>query len=212
MKKIMLILFSFLTPLSYAQRLETKRIIEVSDSILRAKSTERLFKYFEISVGSYYKYLKKNNYSSTGKFLSKKKLKNNTIEVWVLYHFDYPEIEGIKGNFWMKLNDKLELIEGINLDFVPQFLWNGEPCNFISKQQALKAGIELFRKNGIKIEEPVLEYSDQYKLYTYLIINVLTKTKNQIGQDAGETEVIRLDAINGKLVERFDGAYGIIIR
>ena len=61
----------------HAQRLETERILETTDSLIEANTNVDLVKYFEVSVGSYYKYEKKNNYISTAKFLSKKKLKNN---------------------------------------------------------------------------------------------------------------------------------------
>ena len=196
----------------HAQRLETERILETTDSLIEANTNVDLVKYFEVSVGSYYKYEKKNNYISTAKFLSKKKLKNNTTEIWVLYHFKNSSIDGIRGATWIKLNPDLTLKEPIDLSFIPKFMWENKECDFISKKDALQIGINNFEKQGIKIEEPILQYNKDFELYIYELVNVLTKTKNQLGRDAGVTEVVRLNAKTGELIDRFDGAYGIIIR
>jgi hypothetical protein len=193
------------------QQLTSDKIIKVSDSILIANTNENLFKYFKISEGSYYTYMN-GKHLSTGKFLNHKKLNKNTTEIWVLYHLIYPKVEGIYGGVWVKLDSKFNQIEKLNLDFVPGFLWNNDSCNFISKQEALKIGIKSFQKSGIEIDEPILGYSESFKRYTYTIMNKLTKTKNQMGKDAGQAENVRIDAITGELLERFDSPYGVIIR
>jgi hypothetical protein len=192
-------------------QLASDKIIKVSDSIMIANTNEDLFKYFKISEGSYYKYLN-GKQLSTGKFLNHKKLHKNTTEIWVLYHLIYPKVEGVYGGVWIKLDSKLIQIEKMNLEFVPGFLWNNDSCNFISKQEALKIGINSFQKRGIEVDEPELGYSESYKRYTYSIMNKLTKTKNQMGKDAGQAENVRIDAITGELLERFDSPYGLIIR
>jgi hypothetical protein len=207
---VILILFNSLI-IANGQKLETDKIIKVSDSIMIANTNENLFKYFKISEGSYYKYLN-GKQLSTGKFLNHKKLNINTTEIWVLYHLIYPKVAGVYGGVWIKLDSKLKQIEKLNLDFVPGFLWNNDSCNFISKKEALKIGINSFQKSGIEIDEPVLGYSESFKRYTYTIMNKLTKTKNQMGKDAGQAENVRIDAITGVLLERFDSPYGVIIR
>lgn len=212
MKQQVLILLTLIFSLSVsAQKIQTERILKVSDSILLANTNEELFKQYEVSVGSYYKY-QRNKYITTGKFLSKKALKSKTTEIWVLYHFNYSKIKGIRGGTWIKLDNNLKLIDSIELEYIPDFLWKGEPCNFISKEKALELGIKEFEKNGIEIKEPVLEYNKKHQSYIYTVTNILTKMKNQIGKDAGQTEVVILEAVSGRLIEKYDGAYGIIIR
>jgi hypothetical protein len=130
----------------------------------------------------------------------------------VLYLFNHPEINGVTNGSWIKLDSNLRLIDTIALDFITDFLWKNEPADFIAKMEALRLAREHFEKNGIEILEPVLEYSDSLNLYTYNVTNVLTKGKNQFGKDAGQTEVVILNAVSGELVEKFDGTYGLIIR
>ncbi len=212
MKQQILVLLTLIISISVcAQKIQTDKVLEVSDSILISNTNEELFKYYEVSVGSYYKY-QKNKHITTGKFLSKKTLKSKIIEIWVLYHFNYSKIEGIRGGTWIKLDNKLKLIDSIELEYIPDFLWKGEPCNFISKEKAQELGFKAFEKNGIEMKVPVLEYNKKYQSYVYTVTNILTKTKNQIGKDAGQTEVVILEAVSGRLLEKYDGQYGIIIR
>src|SRR5687768_1562712 len=212
MKNVLLILLSLAIVPAKAQRLKTKRVLQISDSILLTNTNEVLFTHFRISEGSYYRYQKRKRYSAAGKFLSKKDLKRKTTEIWMLYHFNHPEINGVTNGTWVKLDNNLRLVDTVALDFIPDFLWKNEPANFIAKQEALRLALKHFERNGIEILEPVLEYSDSLNFYTYDVTNVLTKSKNQFGKDAGQTEVVILNAVSGELIEKFKAAYGLIIR
>jgi len=211
--KYLIFTFCFFYGLSTnAQKIETNRIIKVSDSIILANTNERMFEYFKISEGSYYTYQTKSRLNA-GKFLSKKKLKKNTKTIWVLYTFSYPENEEVRGGSWVKLDDELKLIEPVELDYVTQFVWENRPCDFISKQEALKKGISYFRNNGIAIWEPELKYDRKLKRYIYQITNVLTKKKSVVsGRDIGEAETAIIDAYSGELLNTEEWTYGLIIR
>ena len=112
MKQTTLILILLLCSLNgYSKNVNTEKITRISDSILLSKTDEILFRYFKISDGSFYRYLKNNN-TRTEKFLSKSKIKSDNItEIWVLYSFDFPEIEGVNNGVWIKLDKNLNLIE-----------------------------------------------------------------------------------------------------
>lgn len=213
MKQTTLILILLLCSLNgYSKNVNTEKITRISDSILLSKTDEILFRYFKISDGSFYRYLK-NNDTRIEKFLSKSKIKSDNItEIWVLYSFDFPEIDGINNGVWIKLDKNLNLIENVDLSFIPEFLWNRKPCNFLSVQKAFKKGIEFFKMDGFKIEEPELYYDEKLKIYVYRITNYLTKSKNLLEKECGETEVIVINAFSGELVKRENGIYGIVIR
>ncbi|MGA9212831.1 hypothetical protein [Kaistella sp.] len=205
------ILFAFFSILGNAQNLKTSNILKVSDSILLQNTKSNLFPFFKFSDGSYYKY-SKGIYERTGKFITNKKIKNNVTEIWVLYSFKYPKIEGVKGGTWIKLDKNLNLIEPVSLEFIPEFLRKNERSNFIPKEVAYNIAIENFIKEGIKIENPELFFDKNQNAYVYMIINKLNEYKNFANKPAGNTEVIKINAENGKIVEKFDGYYGLIIR
>lgn len=98
------------------------------------------------------------------------------------------------------------------MEFIPNFLWKNQETNFIPKEIALKIAVENFKKDGIKIENPELFFDIKLKLYVYMITNKLNEYQNSAGKPSGNTEVIKINAENGKIAETFDGYYGLIIR
>jgi hypothetical protein len=205
-----ILLLSFNTEF-YAQRLETKNVLKIGDSILKASTNLNIYKYFTGYEGSYQKFKKGKYYSHSG-FTNRKILNAKAEEIWILYHFNYPDVENMSNGVWIKLNKNLQLIEKLNLDFIPEFLWYGKESNFISKQKALKIGIQNFKEMGLRINEPYLIFNKTSKSYNYRVENVLTKTKNIMGKDSGEMEVLEIDAISGEINSSQKGIYGVIIR
>lgn len=194
-----------------AQRLKTQYVIKVADSLLRENTNPEIFKHFLGYEGSYQKF-KEGKFYSTRSFIHKKKLKRNVEEIWILYHFNYPKVDGLRHGAWIKLDKNLKLIEPINLNFIPEFLWKNRESNFISKQEALKIGIKNFKESGIKLNEPSLEFNKETNSFNFRVENVLTKSKNIMGKDTGEMEVLLIDPISGEIKERKKAIYGVIIR
>lgn len=196
----------------FSQKIKTENVIKVSDSILKLEVGENLFKYFSISEGSYYKYRKNEKTETTGKFLSKKRLNKNITEIWVLYHFECLELQNARSGLWIKLNEELNLIETLKIEFIPEFLKNNLPSNFVTNENAEKIIEKSLKQKGFEISKPELKFDEKKGKYIYYSINKLTKSKNANGKDSGETEIIEIDALNGEVLSIKKGYYGIIIR
>ena len=203
------LLFFFL--FFYSQKMKTIDVLTSSDGILSNEVGKDLFKSFTISEGSYYRYQKNGKYTATAKFLGKKKLHKNVLEIWILYHFQNEKLGNARNGIWVKLDKNLNLIEPLNIKFIPDFLKNNQPSNFISNENAENI-INSLKQNGLEISKPVLSFNEKSEKYVYYSINKLTKVKNGIGQDAGSTEIITIDALDGKLLSIENGVYGLIIR
>ena len=194
-----------------AVNINTAKICSVSDSILVSKVGAHLKEYFEISkVGTHYKYLVSNNKIATEQFLSKKRINKNVLEIWILYHFNYTKIEGIKSGIWLKLDAKLQLIEEPNLNSVPDFLIHDAPINFISKNEAKAMAMKVFSINGSEVTEPKLEYIKKNEKYVYTVANRTTKNNNS--HKITEMEIVEIDVFTGKLLRRYDSYNGLIER
>ena len=113
-----------------AQRIKKSEVLKISDSILLANTNSNLIQFFTETEGSYYKYKKGEN-NRIGKFVTQNKLKNNIKEIWVHYSFKYSKIAGISNGIWVKLDQNLKLIEPLNLEFIPEFLWKNKESNFL---------------------------------------------------------------------------------
>ncbi len=208
----MLLIFVFLScAVSVcAQRIWTEEVVKTSDSILLANTDERLFELFSVSRGSFYKYERKNR-ETTGKFLSKKKLKPDITEIWVLYSFIFPEIKEVHGGVWIKLDSELRIIEKPDLGLIPGFLWEGKACNFLSKEQAMFRARLLFNKIGFKIDEPALSYSKKHEKYVYEVANHYNRKIDVNNRsESAEAECIILDALSGELLERQNWEYNTL--
>jgi len=191
---------------------KSKQALVISESILKSKIGDRLYQYFSVSEGSYHTYKNHQNRQRTGKFLSKKRLPKSFSTLNFLYHFNYPNINGVKGGLWLIVDKSFNLIDTLNFDFIPQFLTENKSPNFISVDTALAIAKTNFVQKGLEISTPELSFNDKLKIYSYTIINKLTKTLNQAGKESGVTEIIEINAVTGK-VERVDkGYYGLIIR
>lgn len=190
-----------------AGSITTSRIIAVSDSILTAKVGEHLMPYFEISdTGTHYKYWVTDKKISTEQFLSRKRITKNIAEIWVMYHFNYTKIDGIRSGIWIKLDGNLQLIEEPNLSAVPEFLIQDSPMDFISKKAAREMALKAFTQKGYEITEPQLQYLKKNGKYVYKVANKIPAANKKVT----EMEIVELDVYTGKLLSRYDSYNGLI--
>jgi len=206
MKVFYLILISFCSFNLAAQKINKSEIIKISDSIILSNTNSHLMEFFNSTEGSYCRY-------KNGKIIKIDKLDLSQIqEIWVHYKFNHPELSPISNGLWVKLDEDFKLIEPLDLKFIPEFLWKNEAKNFITKEKAKQIAISKFEKKGIKIDDAELMYNDKTNSYVYIVYNKLNEKPNSANKPSGNTEVIKVDAITGNIVEKFDGYYGLIIR
>jgi hypothetical protein len=212
MRKLILVgllLFSFST---YSQSAKTKEAVVIADSILKSQIGDRLFQYFSISDGSYYSYADRRGKQLTGKFLGKKRLPNSFLTLNFLYHFDYPEIKGIRGGLWLIVDKDFKLIATLNFEFIPKFIVENKPSDFISVDSALTIAKSNSKPNSYKTSIPTLAYDEKLKQYIYTASHDLTVALNAVGKDMGEFEVIEINATTGNIINISKGYKGIVIR
>lgn len=218
MKIISIFLLALTTTFTaICQRTETNQAIEVSKKLLFDTTSEGIFKYFSFGYdnGSYYKCgdrQKKYGYIPTRTLLPDKRLKNGWTEIWVRYDFNYPEVKGLKSATWVKLTKDLHLVEPIQLDFIPTFIWENEGSNFISEQTAAEIASKQLKDTTLGRSAPSLFFDKNLKRYIYTITNNLTKSVGHNGKDIGMMEILKIDAETAVVIEKTTGAYGFYIR
>lgn len=197
---------------TYSQSTKTKEAVITADNILKSKLGDRLFQYFRISGGSYYSYADRRGKQWTGKFLEKKRLPKSFVTLNFLYHFDYPDIKGVRGGLWLIVDKNFKLIDTLNFEFIPTFIVENKPSEFISVDSA-SAIVKLnSNPNSYKTSIPTLAYDNKLKQYIYTASHDLTVVLNDAGNDIGEFEVIEINATTGNLIKISKGYKGIVIR
>lgn len=204
-----LLIFPFYT---FSQTTKTKEAVVIADSILKSQIGDRLFQYFSISEGSYYSYIDRRGKKWTGKFLQKKRLPKSFVTLNYLYHFNYPEIEGVRGGLWLIVNDDFKLIDTLDFEYIPKFIVENKPSEFISVDSAMTIVKTHIKPNDYKVSTPSLTYNKKLKQYTYTTSHDLTVALNNAGKDIGEFEIIEINATTGNIVSIDKGHKGIIIR
>ncbi len=212
MSKLIFIALLLLSINATSQPITTKGAVAITDSILKTKVGTQLYQYFSISNGTYYTYVDRHKRQMTGKFLGNKKLPKSYTTLNLLYHFDYPEIKGVRGELWLIVDKDFKLVDTLNFDFIPSFLTQNKTPDFISIDSALAISKTNFKKEGIEITSPELAYNKKLKQYTFTTYNKLTKVLNQAGKESGEMEIVEVNALTGKIELSDTGYYGLIIR
>ncbi|MGC4099971.1 hypothetical protein [Ferruginibacter sp.] len=202
-----LLLFCFTT---YAQR--TKKAVVIADSILRSQIGDRLFQYFSVSGGSYYSYAGRKGKQRTWRFLQKKRLPKSFVTLNFLYHFDYPKIEGVRGGLWLIVDKDFQLIDSLNFEFIPKFIVENKPSEFISVDSASAIVQSNSKPNSYKVSIPILSYDEKSKQYIYTASHTLTVVLNATGKDMGDFEVIEINATTGNIINISKVNKGTVIR
>jgi len=212
MARLLLLLLLFISLEASSQRIKTKKAITACDSILKSKVGDKVYPYFTISDGSFYLYTNHRHGKRTGKFLSRKKLPRSFETLSFLYHFNYPEIEGVRSGVWLTLDHNLSSIGNPDFAFIPKFITENRPSDFIPADSALIIAKTNFTTKGIEVKSPTLSYNEKLKRYEYSVENIVTRTKDNTGRDVGSLEVIRVNAFTAKIESIEKGSYGYIIR
>jgi hypothetical protein len=204
------IILTFSILQGFSQTYLTENIIKKADSILNANSGEYAYPFFHFDNKTYYEYRK--GIKLKWKNLRKKlKTKGKFKKCSVRFDFNNPNYPWIYGFVSIKFDSLLNLSEPINLSFIPKFLLEGKPSNFISKEKALKIGSGIISTDDTKKLEVILEYNFlKYKKYFWVIHNYLTEKIDRLGNKYGKVEIVLINPINGKIVEHFNTEYGTL--
>ena len=199
---------------SYGQKLKSNEVIEIAESYLKEAVGERLIDYFNFSKpnGSFYKMQKrKRGYQPTKSLSQNKKIKRNYTEIWIHWNFIFPEIKGVSCGLWVKLDKDLKLLEPIELDYIPDFLWKNQKSDFIGLETAKEIGSLKLTKPNFGTDEPLLKFDSKEKVYVYEIWNKVTENTEYDGKKHGKLEIIRINALTGQILENTNGYYGKIL-
>ncbi len=196
-----------------AQQLRTEKIIDLSEKYLREAVGQDLLKYFEPTENiSYYKLpANRFGFENTKKLKKNGRIRKNWTKIWVFWNFNYPEVNGVRSGLWIKLNKKLGLIEPIELDYIPKFVWKKRPSDFISVEKAKLIGDKHLTKTELGRENPKLKFDDKKSEFIYEIWNKKTQEIDLDEKKHGVLEIIKISALTGKVIEITNGYYGKIL-
>jgi len=180
MKKLCVILLLLQPTLIFAQQYTRQEVREAADSILHNYLGDVLFDACKYTKKGYYTYTDATteiHYAMLGK---SRVTKGTLVNVFMSYKmdYDYPHCAGyskIKGTINLELNNNLQSTGKPNLSFIPDFVFNGEDCRLLTKDQALNLAIEKGFKESKKAPKMNITYDQHIKQFMWTLSNRVHK-------------------------------------
>jgi len=210
MKKTLTILILILSfKNSFSQKKEINpEVIKKSEFYLKNAVGENLFKYFEISpwYTEYYQHKTKARKRIRKKNYTRKK-KNYTNIKKVKFNLNHPDFqyEHIPKYSTVILDFDLNLIEKIDIDYIPKFLLENKPSNWLNERKIDSIAETKKMKKGIKPIRKTLFFDTKSKKYYWKITNQL----NEKSRFSCDVEVLEIDPVNGIVLKQYETEYQI---
>lgn len=195
---------------AYGQTYNTQYITAKADSLLISRVGEAVFeRYYRLDSSSYYEYTRRNGKPDYENLFEHRIIKKSFAGVNVRYRFVLDVYNRPVALDRVALDGKLRLKEQPDLSYLPQYVLNRQPCNFISDSVALDISRKILKKKGIQPVSVLLEYDYNRKLYTWTAHNVLSITDIIDGKKQGVEELVIMNAITGEVISYIpDALYG----
>ena len=195
----------------FGQQYHTDYIIKKADSILISAVGQRVFEdYYHFDPSSYYDY-KNNSAKTKWKGLTPdKRTIGKFIKVSVRYQFCLHKYDTPCNTTFVEFDSSLSLTKPLNFEFIPSYALLGDSCNLISDSSAIRIANNNFKEKGLYPVRVYLEWDYKEKLYVWTAENFLTAHKTKTGNDYGEMELIRINAINGTILSQRKSEYGFL--
>ena len=98
----------------------------------------------------------------------------------------------------------------VDLSFIPAYVKENRPCDFISLDRAIEIAKQANIKNGIEQRIATLDYDNgDLKRYCWWVTSPLTR-ENHGNHIHGEADTVTIDAVTGEVVSHETTTYGVM--
>ncbi len=206
--KNILLLIALIPTISYGRYYKVKEIIAKSDSVLEEKIGHRFFIYCKVDKGSYYEYVNTKKRSFYKPLLKKKSCHLGLKSIYVKYDFsmpypDYQWYDTIKGSVVIELgvDSMLNLRTEPELNFIPDFVDQNYPCNFISRDSAIAIAQTDSMKSGVTPPYAYVKYFPPKKRWVWVVLRTIWNNEDFNNDKPTKDDMVIVDATNAWILE-----------
>ena len=189
-------------------RLKTADIIALSDSILKERTGDMLFKYCRLDNGSYYSY-KKSDKTRYKLLAGTEKLPKRFVEAHLTYNFqmpypECPDYDTVTGSITITLQkqDTLLLVARTpDLSFIPEPAKTREKCKVIDSHEALAIAKKDTVKLGVTKPYARLEYDVVSGSFRWIVESLLWNERDFQNDIPAQKDRVLIDAVSGAVIE-----------
>lgn len=194
---------------AFGQSYSYEKIVGTADSIVKANLDPKLLRYFSRDSGDIkYEFKldnrRKTRYSTIGKGET---TRGHFKRTHLFYGFRYkePKINDsltpgfLSGDIYLVFDANLHQTEEVDLSFIPRYVREQRPCDFITMESAVELAKLDQIKNGLEPLTATLSYNGNLKNYSWRVISLLKKEhyRNSIRVEA---DTVTIDAVTGKII------------
>lgn len=211
-RRILLSLVTILTSTQvFGQTYSYEKIVGTADSIVKANLDQKLLTYFSRDSGDIKYEFKRNKwrkYKTRYATISKGEITKGTFNrTHMFYGFHYKEplindplVAGfLPGGIFLVLDPNLNQREQIDLSFIPEYVREQRPCDFIKMDRAIELSKLDKIKDGLEPLTVTLSYNGNLKNYCWSVTSVLKKEPYR-NSTRGEEDTVTIDAVTGQIL------------
>jgi len=194
--------------LCYGRYYKTKEIVAKSDSILEEAIGHRFFPYCKVDNGSYYEYVNGKKKAFYKPLLKKKKCHLGLKAIYVKYNFEMPYplckwYDTIRGSVVVELgiDSEISLQNEPKIDFIPDFVEQNYPCNFISQDSAIAIALTDSMKSGVTPPYAYIKYYPAKKRWVWVVLRTMWNNEDFTNDKATKDDMVIVDAEKAKILE-----------
>ena len=196
-----------------------EKIIGVADSIVKANLDPKLLKYFSRDSGDIeYQFTRVNwrKYKTRYSKIGKGEITKGAFErTYMFYGFRYKEpiindplVPGyLPGDIFLVFDSDLNQTQQLDLSFIPKYVREQRPCDFITMDKAIILSIADKIKSSLEPLSATLTYNGNFKRYCWSVVSVLTREPYR-NWTRGEADTVIIDAVSGEILSHESTYYG----
>lgn len=187
----------------YAKKYKGKFIKDKADSFLVAKLGKRIFEENIKWLNGNYYYTDWQGSNASRSLYTNQRIFGTPSEFYLRYTFymkDYP-------SFYEEINFAIDSAFNISLDFpsqydfIPRFIIDGTPSNFIPAALAKAIAEPFFKKKGIAPISSRLLYDKERKVHIWQVDNLIDKWEAPMAGDY-TYEYVKINAITSDVIDK----------
>lgn len=192
-----LVFLLLIIQISFAQDYKGQDIINRANGLLKNKVGENVFAFYRFEMDSYYEY-RDSGKTKWKKLKQNRKLKGKFLAAQICFSFHHPDYnyDFVNKFTYIMLDSLLNLTNEPFVDFIPDFIRNNQPSNWLSDSEIDK----IIKRQNLKTTKYTiikrLEFDTKSRKNKWVVINTLFEDDGY-----SEIEILAIDPVTGDVIE-----------
>ena len=183
-----------------AQTYRSEEVIDKAERYLQEVVGDELIRYFIYDTYSYYSYAQRRGHVEYETLIAADSTLGRFLESNVRFIIVHPEYSAstypqLKNWVGIRLDKDLNLKDKVDVSFIPPFVLDGRPSDFLTEESVMNILQNRGLKEGILPPEIVLQFDSRRSYHYWFVANTLRRNKCNT-----RAEVAQIHAVTGEII------------